>query len=178
MNTKKPATRSNRRAPAAAVEPVANAGREIAEKTRVAAAELAEEGAESVRRVAEQHGLQLHKATLAAGKTGEELAARAQDGAASLARSGQGVAAGLTGVGRLWAELVQDGMRESMAATQSLLRARSFGEAMRIQGEYLKSSFELLLDTTAEISDLSKQMLSTTAHRMASGVPHAPRLPH
>jgi hypothetical protein len=166
MNTKKPATRSHRRAPAAAAETTANAGRDIAEKTRAAAAELAEEGAESVRRVAEQHGLQLHKAARAAGKAGEELTAKAQDGVATLARSAQELGAGLQGVGRVWAEFVEDGMRESMAATQSLLRARSFAEAMRIHGEYLKSSFELLLDTGAEISDLSKQMLSTTAHRM------------
>jgi hypothetical protein len=44
---------------------------------------------------------------------------------------------------------------------------------MRIQSDYLRNSFELLLDTTAEISDLSKQMMSMTAHRMSSVTPEA-----
>jgi hypothetical protein len=69
-------------------------------------------------------------------------------------------------------------MRESIAATQSLLRARSFGEAMRIQSEYLKSSFELLIETTTEISDLSKQMLSIMAHPTAAVAAEAPRSQH
>ncbi|MDB5411228.1 MAG: Phasin protein [Rhodospirillales bacterium] len=178
MQPKKLAPKANR-SPAAArqagtevAEKTVTASRAVAKKTQ-AAAELAEEGAETIRRAAEQHGLQLHEATLATGKAGEELADRVQAGAATLAKSGEEVAGGLQDVGRVWAEFVQDGMRESIAATQSLLRARSFSEAMRIQSDYLRNSFELLLDTTAEISDLSKQMMSMTAHRMSSVTPEA-----
>jgi phasin family protein len=167
MESKKQA-RSNRRGPAAAGKD------EKGVVARKAAVELAEEDAASVRRAAEQHGLHLHEATAAVAKAGEELTARAQDGATTLAQSGGEVAAGLQDVGRVWAEFVQDGMRESMAAAQSLLRARSFGEAMRIQGEYLRNSFELLLDTSAEISELSKQMVSITAHGMATIAVEAP----
>jgi hypothetical protein len=183
MQSKKSAPKANR-SPAAARQ----AGAEIAEKTMTASravardaqdvsAELAEEGAETIRQAAEQHGLQLHEAALAAGNAGEDLAERVQAGAATLAKSGEEVASGLQDVGRVWAEFVQDGVRESIAATQSLLRARSFSEAMRIQSDYLRNSFELLLDTTAEISDLSKQMMSMTAHRMSSvaAEPRGPR---
>jgi hypothetical protein len=171
MQSKKSAAKANR-SPAAArqagaevAEKTVNASRAVAKKSQAAAAELAEEGAETIRRAAEQHGLQLHEAAVAAG---EDVAERVQAGAATLAKSGEEVTGGLQDVGRVWAEFVQDGMRESIAATQSLLRARSFSEAMRIQSDYFRNSFELLLDTTAEISDLSKQMMSTTAHRMAS----------
>jgi hypothetical protein len=184
MDTKKPAARSPRRAPAAAVGKAADhaaattagAARDLVERTRGGVAELAEEGVESVRHAAEQHGLRLHEATLAADKAGEQLSTGAREGAATLAISSQELGAGMQDVGRVWAEFVEDGMRESMAATQSLLRARSFSEAMRIQGEYIRSSFELLLETTAEISDLSKHMLSVTAHRMAAVTPEALRL--
>jgi hypothetical protein len=182
MDTKKPAARSPRRAPAVAkaaehaAATTAGAARDIVEKTRRVAAELAEKGVESVRRAAEQHGLQLHEATIAAGNAGEQLSTGAREGAATLAKPAQELGAGLQDVGRVWAEFVEDGMRESMAATQSLLRARSFGEAMRIQGEFIRSSFELLLETTAEISDLSKHMLSQTAHRITAAAPEASRL--
>jgi hypothetical protein len=159
MEAKKPGAAKRRSVTEAAkgAAETASASRAAAKKTQVAAAELAEEGAESIRHAAEQHGLQLR-----------EAAERVQDGAATLARTGETVAAGLHDVGRLWAEFMQDGMRESVAATQSLMRARSFGEAMRIQSEFLRSSFELFMETTAEISDLSKQMLTTSAHRMAT----------
>lgn len=181
---KRQAGRSPRRAPTPA-----NAADEAADKatraggediggednatTIAPAADLARAGVEGVRHAAEQHGLQLHEAAVAAGKAGRkagrEMAGNAQEGAATLARSGQKVAMGLQDVGRIWTEFMQEGMRESIAATQSLLRARSLSEAMQIQSEYLRNSFELLLDTTAEISDLSKQILSVTPYRALSG---------
>jgi hypothetical protein len=167
MDAKKP-PRAKRRPPVlAAAESATETGRALAKQTENAAVDLAEEGAETIRRTAEQHGLQLHEAATVAGKAHRIIMADVKDGAATLAHSGHEVVAGLQDVGRVWAEFVQDGMRESIAATQSLMHARSFGEAMRIQGEYLRRSFELLIDTTAEISDLSKQMLSMTAHRLA-----------
>ena len=120
-----------------AAAPGVRVARRTAEEPAEAPAPAVKAGAGEVRRTVERTA----EVASAAARDGAEAAGRAagglaEAGEAAAARSGE--AAG--GLGQLFAELARDQARANVEALRALARARTWGEALEVQGGFLRGN--------------------------------------
>lgn len=122
------------------------------------------EAGHKVERLGQRQGEQMKETAGAAAEASERLAA---GGADALSRSGTALAQGLQDFGRIWVEFAQDTMKQSIEATETLLRCRTFGDIMQVQSEYMRNSLDTVLDQSARMSDISARIIAETTAPMA-----------
>jgi hypothetical protein len=91
----------------------------------------------------------------AAAQTAENMARKT---AAIVQSNGEDAANRMQEAGLLWNELAQDAMRQNVEAAQNLMRCRTFGELMEVQGDWMRRSLDNFLVRGARLSELSAQL--------------------
>lgn len=127
-----------------AAETVERGGREASDEHRV------ERVGEAAKETAQRAQAAARDTAAAVEDAGERARRSAADATAIMADSFQDM-------GHIWADYAQVAMRQSVEATQSLLTCRTFAEAVEVQHEFFRQSFETFLDRTARISEVSTE---------------------
>jgi hypothetical protein len=164
MDAKKETARSARHAG----DEAAGTTKEATERTGAAVRDFAEASREKAERFTDQQSETVEHGVRAAAEVGERLAAGTAAGADALARSGSAIAKGWQDAGRIWVELAQDAVKESVEATESFWRCRNLGDILQAQSAYLRHSLDLFLDKSTQISDLSARMIAEATQNLAA----------
>jgi hypothetical protein len=92
----------------------------------------------------------------ARGETGNEETASAS-GKATM-DAGSEVAAGLQDIAQAWVDYAQQMMGRTTAATESLLKCRSFNDMLAIQAELMRGHLQAFLDQSSKLAEITNRM--------------------
>jgi hypothetical protein len=85
--------------------------------------------------------------------------------------AGSAVAAGLQDISQAWADYAQQMMDRTTAATESLLKCRSFNDMLAVQAELMRGHLQAFLDQSTKLAEITNRMAarSMNAIRDAAG---------
>ena len=72
--------------------------------------------------------------------------------------AGSAVAAGLQDISRAWADYAQQMMDRTTAATESLLKCRSFNDMLAVQAELMRGHLQAFLDQSSKLAEITNRM--------------------
>ena len=72
--------------------------------------------------------------------------------------AGSAVAAGLQDISQAWVDYAQQMMDRTTAATQSLLKCRSFNDMLAIQAELMRGHLQAFLDQSSKLAEITNRM--------------------
>jgi len=90
------------------------------------------------------------------GETGNGETAAASSEATT--NAGSAVAAGLQDISRAWADYAQQMMDRTTAATESLLKCRSFNDMLAVQAELMRGHLQAFLDQSSKLAEITNRM--------------------
>jgi len=90
------------------------------------------------------------------GETGNGETAAASSEATM--NAGSAVAAGLQDISRAWVDYAQQMMDRTTAATESLLKCRTFNDMLAIQAELMRGHLQAFLDQSSKLAEITNRM--------------------
>ena len=102
------------------------------------------------------------KSTRGRGGTGNGETAAA--GEKATVDAGSAVAAGLQDIAQAWVDYAQQMMDRATAATESLLKCRSFNDVLAIQAELMRGHLQAFLDQSSKLAEITNRMAARSIH--------------
>ena len=87
------------------------------------------------------------------GTTNEETA-----GSKATMDAGSAVATGLQDISQAWVDYAQQMMDRTTAATESLMKCRSFNDMLAIQAELMRGHLQAFLDQSTKLAEITNRM--------------------
>ena len=97
------------------------------------------------------------------GETGNRETA-ATSGKATM-DAGSAVAAGLQDVAQAWVDYAQQMMDRTTAATESLMKCRSFNDMLAVQAELMRGHLQAFLDQSTKLAEITNRMAARSIDR-------------
>ena len=97
------------------------------------------------------------------GETGNRETAAAS-GKATM-DAGSAVAAGLQDVAQAWVDYAQQMMDRTTAATESLMKCRSFNDMLAVQAELMRGHLQAFLDQSTKLAEITNRMAARSIDR-------------
>ena len=72
--------------------------------------------------------------------------------------AGSAVAAGLQDISQAWVDYAQQMMDRTTAATESLLKCRTFNDMLAIQAELMRGHLQAFLDQSSKLAEITNRM--------------------
>ncbi len=152
----------------------ADAGRHAAR----AGAEIAQSGAETVQQIVQSS---LEMATQAtersvdqfaqvfgfSGRVSEETAQQSSQNLEAVAEATTVLAQGLQDISREWTSLAQNRFQRNLDGFNELLRCRTLPDLVAVQSGLLRENLELMLNNSRRIAEMSVQVASEAARKIA-----------
>ncbi len=95
----------------------------------------------------------VEKASQSAFKTAEELQKLSKENLDAYVQASQVMAKGFEQMGKAWMAYTQEAMEQSAAAAKALLGAKSVKEAVDLQQDWAKSTFDKLVSESTKLSE-------------------------
>jgi hypothetical protein len=154
---------------------------QTARKATAAAEETVDRGAERVSETVEKIGGTARRASDTAARSSEELLTIGRDNMEGVARASQAMLKGASELGSLWASFWTEQLTTGMEAMRSLTECDSWGEALKVQNEFTRSSLDRVYSRTLKSAEVTSEMvtksfvpLQESARRAAERAPRPP----
>ena len=72
--------------------------------------------------------------------------------------AGSAVAAGLQDIAQAWVDYTQQTTDRTTAATESLLKCRSFSDMLAVQAELMRGHLQAFLDQSSKLAEITNRM--------------------
>lgn len=92
------------------------------------------------------------------GTTGARGGEAAAAGTKTAIDAGSEVAAGLQDIAQAWVDYAQQVMDRTTAATESLLKCRSFTDMLGVQAEMMRGHLQAFLDQSTKLAEITNRM--------------------
>ena len=96
------------------------------------------------------------KSTRGRGGTGNGETAAA--GEKATVDAGSAVAAGLQDIAQAWVDYARQVMDRTSAATEALLKCRSFNDMLGVQAELMREHLQAFLDQSSKLAEITNRM--------------------
>jgi hypothetical protein len=154
---------------------------QTARKATAAAEETVDRGAERVSETVEKIGETARRASETASRSSEELLTVGRDNMEGVARASQAMLQGASELGSLWASFWNEQLTTGMEAMRSLAESDSWGEALKVQNEFTRSSLDRVFSRALKSAELTSEMVTSSfmpfqdsARRAAERAPRPP----
>ena len=141
------------------------AAQQAARQTAAVAREATETGAEVTRRAGQQAVETGAEAARRAGETvtggNEQFLTLSREGVESMARAGQLMLEGTSELSRVWISFWNEQLTEGMEAMRALAGCRTWHEALDVQGEFTRASFERAMSRATKSAELTAEMVTS-----------------
>jgi hypothetical protein len=159
-----------------ATESARSALDEVVQAARATAAETVRAGseaAETARRTADAAGRTSEDATRRFGqffavsaRASEDMAQRTQQTLDAMVQTGSVLGDGMQAIAREWADYAQGAMQRQLDSVNELMRARNVQDVLGLQADRLRKEMELLLGTSAKVSERAARVTSEAYVRL------------
>jgi hypothetical protein len=136
---------------------------------------------ERVSETVEQIGGTARRASETASRSSEELLTIGRDNMEGVARASQAMLEGASELGSLWASFWNEQLTTGMEAMRSLAESDSWGEALKVQNEFTRSSLDRVFSRALKSAELASEMVpisfipfQESARRAAERTPRPP----
>ena len=75
---------------------------------------------------------------------------------------------GAQGAMKAWVEMTQESMNRGVSGLRAMMQARTLPDLVQAQGALVREEFEVFMDGTRRISEMSAQSMAEAAHRMTA----------
>ncbi len=113
---------------------------------------------------------QAEKASAAAFKTYEDLSRFSKDNLDAYVAAGTTVAKGLETIGRAWVSFTQETFEASTQVAKALLSAKTLREAVDVQTDFAKTTFDKLVSEGTKVSEISVKVANEAAEPISARV--------
>ena len=135
---------------------------QTARKATAAAEETVGRGAERISEMVEKIGDTARRASETASRSSEELLTIGRDSMEGVARASQAMLQGASELGSLWASFWNEQLTTSMGAMRSLAESDSWGEALKVQNEFTRSSLDRVFSRALKSAELTSEMVTSS----------------
>jgi phasin family protein len=142
------------------VEVAAEAGKETVEAVVKASTEAAAEVAAGAVAATKEH---VEKTSKAVSKGYGDFAALGKENVEAVIRSGSIMVKGFEILGREVAAYTRQALEGNVATTQAVLGAKSLNEAVELQNDYARKSFDQFMAESAKLTELSVKVANEAA---------------
>lgn len=153
----------------AAIDEVVQAARATAaESVRVGseAAETARRTADAAGRTSEDAARRFGQFFAVSARASEDMAQRTQQTLDAMVQTGSVLGDGMQAIAREWADYAQGAMQRQLDAVNELMRARNVQDVLGLQADRLRKEMELLLGTSAKVSERAARATSEAYGRL------------
>ena len=154
---------------------------QTARESSAAVKEAADQSAERVSETVEKIGATARRASETASRSSEELLTIGRDNMDGVARASQALLKGASELGSLWASFWTEQLTTGMEAMRSLAESDSWGEALKVQNEFTRSSLDRVFSRALKSAELTSEMVTSSfipfqesARRAAERAPRPP----
>lgn len=113
---------------------------------------------------------QVEKVSKQAFQTYDDLTAFNKDTVEAVVASSQILAKGFETVSKTWVAFAQSSMEQSVSAAKALLTVKTLREAMDLQAEFARTSFDTLVAETTKVSELSVKVANEAIEPISARV--------
>ncbi len=113
---------------------------------------------------------QVEKVSKQAFQTYDDLTAFNKDTVEAVVASSQILAKGFETVSKTWVAFAQSSMEQSVSAAKALMTVKTLREAMDLQAEFARTSFDTLVAETTKVSELSVKVANEAIEPISARV--------
>ena len=136
---------------------------EAVEAAVASSQESIETATKQVEKVVEMTKAQVEKTSSAAFKGYDEFTALGKDNMDAFVKSSTIAAKGFETVGKEWVSFTQSMMEANMATAKAMLGVKNVKDAVEMQSEHMRTSFDNTMAETTKLADLSMQVSNDAA---------------
>lgn len=122
----------------------------------------------SYERLLDSAKARVEKASATAFKTYEDLSKFSQENLEAYAAAGTTVAKGFETIGRVWVSFIQETFETGERVADALLSAKTLREAVDMQTDFAKTTFDKLIAEGTKVSEISVKVANEAAEPISA----------